>query len=304
MGLFAEALRQKSHDEEVAQLVNSINGSVDALEGLFSELLDITRIDSGHIEAAQAFRSATSCASCGCTGADGVRKGPGAAPLAAAAMSPHAVRCWWAHLRNLVSNAIATDGNSVLVSCRRRGGVLRLQVWVCRAGHSHYDSRASSRVTRCGHGAPSPQQHKGLGLGLAIVKRLADLMDARLTLRSQPGHGTVLTLTLPVGKVVRPAVAAPRRAIGLTLDGRLVVVVGTAGGAQRTGVLLRGKGATIASCDSVAASTAWPRREARHQRGPADRRLPAGKRRTARCARCPALTLRRSARPSWSLAAR
>ena len=50
MGLFAEALRQRSHDPEVAQLVNSINESVDALEGLFSELLDITRIDSGGVE--------------------------------------------------------------------------------------------------------------------------------------------------------------------------------------------------------------------------------------------------------------
>jgi signal transduction histidine kinase len=36
LGLFAEALRSRSKDEEVAQLVNSINNSVDALEGLFS----------------------------------------------------------------------------------------------------------------------------------------------------------------------------------------------------------------------------------------------------------------------------
>ncbi len=50
MGLFAEALRQRTHEPEVAQLVNSINESVDALEGLFSELLDITRIDSGGVE--------------------------------------------------------------------------------------------------------------------------------------------------------------------------------------------------------------------------------------------------------------
>ena len=39
MGLFAEALRQRSHDPEVASLVNSINVSVYALEGLFGELL-------------------------------------------------------------------------------------------------------------------------------------------------------------------------------------------------------------------------------------------------------------------------
>ena len=50
MGLFAEALRQRSHEPEVANLVVSINASVDALEGLFSELLDITRIDSGGVE--------------------------------------------------------------------------------------------------------------------------------------------------------------------------------------------------------------------------------------------------------------
>jgi signal transduction histidine kinase len=50
MGLFAEALRQRSHDSEAAALVNSINESVDALEGLFGELLDITRIDSGGVD--------------------------------------------------------------------------------------------------------------------------------------------------------------------------------------------------------------------------------------------------------------
>ena len=50
MGLFAEALRQRSHDPEVAALVNSINESVDALEGLFGELLDITRIDTGGVD--------------------------------------------------------------------------------------------------------------------------------------------------------------------------------------------------------------------------------------------------------------
>ena len=51
MGLFAEALRAKSRgDDEVTHLVNSINSSVDALEGLFSELLDITKIDTGGVE--------------------------------------------------------------------------------------------------------------------------------------------------------------------------------------------------------------------------------------------------------------
>jgi signal transduction histidine kinase len=54
MGLFAEALRQRSaqthSDPEVSSLVNSINQSVDALESLFAELLDMTRIDTGGVE--------------------------------------------------------------------------------------------------------------------------------------------------------------------------------------------------------------------------------------------------------------
>jgi signal transduction histidine kinase len=68
MGLFAEALRQRTHEPEVAQLVNSINESVDALEGLFSQLLDITRIDSGGVEVnPQSFSVGDIFASSACT---------------------------------------------------------------------------------------------------------------------------------------------------------------------------------------------------------------------------------------------
>lgn len=51
MGLFAAALSEKIRDPEVLNVVNSINASVDALEGLFNELLDISKIDAGVIRA-------------------------------------------------------------------------------------------------------------------------------------------------------------------------------------------------------------------------------------------------------------
>lgn len=38
----------------------------------------------------------------------------------------------------------------------------------------------------------------GVGLGLAICKELAGLLQARLTLQTEPGHGTTFTLTLPL----------------------------------------------------------------------------------------------------------
>jgi CheY-like chemotaxis protein len=99
-----------------------------------------------------------------------------------------------------------------------------------------------------------------MGLGLAIVRRLAGLMNAPLSLRSQTGRGTVFTLELPPGKAVQaPLPSASRKGpVGLTLDGRLIVVVEDEP-AVRAGLeaLLRGWGAGIASFDSVASCTEW-----------------------------------------------
>jgi len=131
MGLFAEALRQRVHEPEVAQLVNSINESVDALEGLFSELLDITRIDSGGIEVhPQHFEVG-----------DILRKlrlhfEPSAFEKGLALRLRGGHRVALADpllveriLRNLVSNAIRyTNDGSVLMNCHQRGDRLLLQV--------------------------------------------------------------------------------------------------------------------------------------------------------------------------------
>jgi two-component system, sensor histidine kinase len=265
MGLFAEALRQRTHDPEVAQLVNSINESVDALEGLFSELLDITRIDSGTIEVhEQHFEIG-----------DILRKlrlhfEPNAFEKGLALRLRGGARVVFADpmlveriLRNLVSNAIRyTNDGSVLVSCRRRGERMLLQVWDTGVGIRESEQ---ARIFDEFYQVPntqriSPDQRKGLGLGLSIVKRLADLMGAPLTLRSTPGRGTVFALELPAGKAPRAAaVAVPGKGpLGITLAGRLIVIVEDEP-AVRAGleVLLKGWGAQIESFDSVAASAAW-----------------------------------------------
>jgi two-component system, sensor histidine kinase len=265
MGLFAEALRQRTREPEVAQLVNSINESVDALEGLFSELLDITRIDSGGVEVhAQHFEVG-----------DILRKlrlhfEPTAFEKGLALRLRGGARVVHADpllveriLRNLVSNAIRyTNDGSVLVSCRQRGEHVLLQVWDTGVGIREAEQ---AKVFEEFYQVPNtealaPHQRKGLGLGLAIVKRLADMMGAPLALRSQASHGTVFTLELPSGKLPRTAAAAlpGKGPSALTLDGRLIVVVedepAVRGGLE---VLLKGWGASLASFDSVAATAAW-----------------------------------------------
>jgi signal transduction histidine kinase len=265
MGLFAEALRARSRDPEVAQLVNSINESVDALEGLFSELLDITRIDSGGVEVHPADFEL----------ADIFRKvrlhfEPAAFEKGLALRVRGGRRVAFADpllveriVRNLVSNAIRyTSDGSVLVSCRRRGERLLLQVWDTGPG---IGAEERTRVFEEFYQVPgtralAAEQKKGLGLGLAIVKRLADLIGAPLALSSAVGRGSVFTLELPVGKAPRVAERAigAKAPAGVTLAGRTIVVVEDEA-AVREGleVLLTGWGATIVAFDSVAAVRAW-----------------------------------------------
>jgi signal transduction histidine kinase len=265
MGLFAEALRQKTHDEEVAQLVNSINGSVDALEGLFSELLDITRIDSGHIQPnSQSFAMDEIFRKLRLHFEPTAFEKGLALRLRGGQHVGHADPLLVERIvRNLVSNAIRyTDDGTVLVSCRRRTGRLMLQVWDTGVGiPTHEQQRIFEEFYQVeSHQDVAPQQRKGLGLGLAIVKRLADLMQVPLSVRSQQGRGTVFTLELPMGQVARsaPAALSGKAPPSLTLAGRLIVVVEDES-AVRTGleVLLKGWGASIASFDSVGAVKAW-----------------------------------------------
>lgn len=265
MGLFAEALRQRTHEPEVARLVNSINESVDALEGLFSELLDINRIDSGgvdvnneHFEAAEIFRKLKLHFE-----PAAFEKGLGLRMFGGRHVAHADPLLVERILRNLVSNAIRyTVDGSVLVACRKRGGRVLFQVWDTGPGISA-DQR--QRVFEEFYQVPAAgpmtaDQRKGLGLGLAIVSRLAALMGTQVALRSEPGHGSVFAFGLPAGSAPRTLQpTSPGKApIGITLEGRTMIVVEDEP-AVREGleVLLKGWGARVISFDSVAATRQW-----------------------------------------------
>jgi signal transduction histidine kinase len=266
MGLFAEALRQRSRDPEVASLVNSINESVDALEGLFGELLDITRIDTGGVEVNPApVRLRELFARLRLhfepiafeKGLQLSFRGESQVALVDPVLLERI-------LRNLVSNAIRyTDDGGVLVSARKRGGRLLVQVWDTGIGIAEASLPRIFEEFYQVHGNRPLQAHhrKGLGLGLAIVKRLADLMGTEISVRSRVGHGTVFTLELPPGKAPRswdaPAGGA-QMALGLTLQGRrLVVVEDEAAVREGLVVLLQAWGATVEAFDTVEALAAW-----------------------------------------------
>lgn len=265
MGLFAEALRERRHDADTLHLVNSINASVHALEELFSELLDLTRLDAGGVTPSprsfaigDVFRRLA------------IHQRPEAFEKGLALRLRGHGRVVHADpvlveriLRNLVANAIRyTDDGGVLVGARPRGSRVVLQVWDSGRGIAPSEQDRVFDEFYQVTGAPGPAAHekRGLGLGLAIVKRIAALMDAPLGLRSRPGQGSVFELSLPAGRLPSPTAqgVAARPADAPPLGGRTVLVVeddaAVRGGLQ---VLLQGWGAAVVALPSAAALDDW-----------------------------------------------
>ena len=233
MALFAEALRLRSKDKEALRLIDSINESVDALESLFGELLDITRIDSGGVQvkpASIAMREVFARLRLSFEPA-AFEKG-----LMLRFRGHHHLAYADAlvlerMLRNLVSNAIRyTDHGGIVVACRSRGGMLSLQVWDSGRGLSkEHQQRIFEEFYQVDPSRPSdPHQRKGMGLGLAIVQRLAHLMGTQVTVSSTVGRGSVFSFEVPKAQATaHPSASWNALPAGLPLDlqNRLMVVV-------------------------------------------------------------------------------
>jgi signal transduction histidine kinase len=98
---------------------------------------------------------------------------------------------------NLLSNAIryTPAGGRILVAARRRGETVRIEVRDSGMGIAHeHQSVIFNEFYQIGNDAR--EQNKGLGLGLAIVDRLAQALDIRVELASEPNRGTRFSLTL------------------------------------------------------------------------------------------------------------
>jgi len=229
MGLFASALYQKVKDPEVLHVVGSINESVAALEGLFNELLDISKIDAGAIKPDIQHFALNQVL-------DRVRLD--FMPEAEHQGLRLTVRPCKAFvrsdpvlleriLRNLVSNALRyTPSGRVMLGCRRMPGAVRIEVWDTGPGiAADHRQRIFEEFYQVGN--PERSKKRGMGLGLSIVNRLCHLLGYRVGLDSQVGRGTVFRIEVPLGEAprARPAPPRPRAAAELDLSGRLIVVI-------------------------------------------------------------------------------
>jgi signal transduction histidine kinase/CheY-like chemotaxis protein len=127
-------------------------------------------------------------------------------------------------LQNLVSNAIRyTATGGIVLAARRRASGVRIDVTDTGCGIAAEERDLVFEEFFRGGARTSSAEEPGLGLGLSIVRRMAQALDHPLTLASRPGHGTRVTLGLPMSSV--PAATAPPVPVATRLSGAHVLVV-------------------------------------------------------------------------------
>jgi signal transduction histidine kinase len=227
--LYTSTLIERAKSTAFADLANSIEASLTAVEDIMSALLDISRIDSGALKPAPGPMAA----------ADLLRKievefGPMARErnialrIVASRASIVADRTLVGRIvQNLVSNAIkyTPAGGKVLVGFRRRGARLRIDVVDSGIGFNRDQHKLLfaefSRLERAARMA------QGLGLGLSIVQRLVAALGLTLELDSVEGKGSRFSLYLPVARraaAARNGAPAPGEAHFGQLDLKVLCV--------------------------------------------------------------------------------
>jgi len=184
---------------------------VEALEQLFSALLDISKLDASALVPNRShFPLAPLLA----------RLEHDMAPLAAAKDLRLAVvetRAWVDSdlvlleriLSNLVSNAIRyTARGGIVVGARPRGDSIALEVWDSGVGIAPAERE---RIFEEFYQIGNVERHssKGMGLGLAITRRLATLLGHELRVDSRPGLGSRFAIELPRAAPESSSATAP-----------------------------------------------------------------------------------------------
>lgn len=209
--LFIDALKDDETDPVRREHVKRMQECVEALDRLFSELLDLSRLDSGVVlpqwsvqqldalfdEVSRNFRPIAE--------SQGLRLIVRKTDLQVRSDYGMLART----LNNLVSNALHhTLHGGVLLGARKADGKIRIDIWDTGVGiatehqqrvfEDFYQVPMSPRPANAtaSSGERAGRVSRGMGLGLATVRRLCELMAVPIRLRSVWGQGTVISLWL------------------------------------------------------------------------------------------------------------
>ncbi|HRO59422.1 MAG TPA: ATP-binding protein [Burkholderiaceae bacterium] len=195
LSLMTGLLRQRVTDPALAPTVRGLERSVQAMNDLLGQLLDLSRLDAGRI-------ALEVCAVDVDELLDDVAReiAPAAADRGLVVRVEHCgheLDCdrllTMRMLRNLADNALRHTGSGSITLGARVDERLTLSVTDTGSGiHPEHQARIFDEHYQVGN--DSRQRNHGLGLGLAIVRRIAALHDVEIGVVSAPDQGSVFTL--------------------------------------------------------------------------------------------------------------
>lgn len=213
--LFTSTLVERMKRSKDGELVRNVDSSLEAVEEILSALLDISRLDAGAMKAEVVpFRIDDILQALALEFGPAARKKGLSFKVVACGLTLNSDRKLLRRvLQNFVSNAIKyTREGRVLMGCRRRGGVLRIEVH--DTGPGIPDSKLEiifqefQRLQTDGDGT------SGLGLGLSIVERMAKVLETPVHVQSAPGRGSMFAVEVPIAaEQVRPPVVPRARKV-------------------------------------------------------------------------------------------
>ena len=230
IGLLVALLRHRSERAEDANIVEKIHTAIQAMENLFTGLLDIAKLDAGMVKPIiEDFPVANVLNAVHVNFTPqaedkGLRLHVVASSLSVKSDAVILERM----VANLVANALRyTETGKILIGCRRHGN--SASITVCDTGIGIARERREEIFQEFAQlSNPERDRNNGLGLGLSIVKRSADLLGHTITLHTKPGRGSCFAVTVPIGvkAVTTEAVPAERaEAASAGLFGLFIVVI-------------------------------------------------------------------------------
>jgi signal transduction histidine kinase len=197
---FLDLLHEKAKNQETGEIVAKAQQSVAAMQGLFNSLLDISRLESGVVNAEmQVFSLHRLCHSLADEfNAQARMKGIDFrinVPKVHVHSDPLLLE---RVLRNLLGNAIKyTEKGGVSLNTRNFKETVEVTISDTGIGiPKQYQQEIFEEFRQLDN--PERDRAKGLGLGLSIVQRIVKLLKHPLDLESTPGKGTSFTLHLPL----------------------------------------------------------------------------------------------------------
>jgi signal transduction histidine kinase/CheY-like chemotaxis protein len=192
--------RSEGNDRLVSlDWISHINGSGQHLLGLINDVLDLSKVEAGHLELQLVALDASAAVDEAVTALQPLVHGKHLEVIVA--VPPLPLRADPIRLRqiltNLLSNAIkfTPDGGRIFVAAQRVGGQIQLSVTDTGPG---IDPADQQRVFEEFQQVGDPSMHRaGTGLGLALTRRLVQAHGGRIDLHSEPGRGARFTIHLP-----------------------------------------------------------------------------------------------------------